>query len=106
MADTNFGLSGESEQLHCKKRKAVVEDDRDLNGNFKEPLSKRKNYGSLKQKGTKEKYENYKTFGLPSNKRASQTLKALVYNRVSFAKTTRQPTHAQKSSGRPIKSQK
>jgi hypothetical protein len=35
LAGTNSGLLKECEQLHCRKRKAMVEDDRDLNGNFK-----------------------------------------------------------------------
>ncbi len=35
LAGTNFGLLKECEQLHCRKRKAMVEDDRDLNSNFK-----------------------------------------------------------------------
>jgi len=35
LANTNFGLLKESEQLHYMKRKAMVEDDKDLNGNFK-----------------------------------------------------------------------
>jgi hypothetical protein len=35
LVNTNFGLLKKSEQLHCKKRKAMVEDDRNLNGNFK-----------------------------------------------------------------------
>jgi len=34
LVNTNFGLLKESEQLHYKKKKAMVEDDRDLNGNF------------------------------------------------------------------------
>jgi len=33
--DTNFGLLRKREQLHCRKRKVMVEDDRNLNGNFK-----------------------------------------------------------------------
>ncbi len=35
LANTNFGLWKESEQLHYKKRNAMVEDNRDFNGNFK-----------------------------------------------------------------------
>jgi hypothetical protein len=35
LVDINFGLLKESEQLHYRKRKAMVEDDRYLNGNFK-----------------------------------------------------------------------
>jgi hypothetical protein len=35
LANSNFGLLKESEKLHCKKKKVMVEDDRDLNGNFK-----------------------------------------------------------------------
>jgi hypothetical protein len=35
LADTNFGLLKESEQLHYKKIKAMIKDDKDLNGNFK-----------------------------------------------------------------------
>ncbi len=35
LASTNYGLLKECEQLHCRKKKAMVEDDRDLNGNFK-----------------------------------------------------------------------
>jgi hypothetical protein len=35
LVDTNFGLLRESEQLHCRKKKAMVEDDKNLNGNFK-----------------------------------------------------------------------
>jgi hypothetical protein len=35
LANINYGLLKESEQLHCRKRKAMVEDDRNLNGNFK-----------------------------------------------------------------------
>jgi hypothetical protein len=35
LINTNFGLLKESEQLHYKKKKAMVEDDKDLNGNFK-----------------------------------------------------------------------
>jgi hypothetical protein len=65
----------------------------------KQPLSKRKNSSTLKQKGSKEKYENYKTFGLPSNKRVGWALKILVQDRISSTKITRQATHAQKSNG-------
>jgi hypothetical protein len=35
LVDTNFGLLRESEQLHCRKKKTMVEDDKNLNGNFK-----------------------------------------------------------------------
>ncbi len=35
LVDINSGLLKESEQLHYRKRKAMVEDDRYLNGNFK-----------------------------------------------------------------------
>jgi hypothetical protein len=35
LVNTNFGLLKKSEQLHYKKRKAMVEDDKNLNGNFK-----------------------------------------------------------------------
>jgi hypothetical protein len=55
----------------------MVEDDRDLNGNFKWPLSKRKNSSTLEHKDSKEKYDNYKTYGLPSNKKTSQAPKIL-----------------------------
>jgi hypothetical protein len=34
LVDTNYGLLRESE-FHYRKRKAMVEDDRNLNGNFK-----------------------------------------------------------------------
>jgi hypothetical protein len=44
LADTNYGLLKECEQLHCKKRKAMVEDDRDLNGNFKIASFKEKKF--------------------------------------------------------------
>jgi len=50
-------------------------------------------------KGSKEKYENYKTYGLSSNKRVGQTPKVLVQDKISYAKRIGQPTHAQKSSG-------
>jgi hypothetical protein len=50
-------------------------------------------------KGSKEKYENYKTSGLPNNKRACQTPKVLVQDKISFVKKTGQATHAQKNSG-------
>ncbi len=99
LVNTNFGLLKKSEQLHCKKRKAMVEDDRNLNGNFKQPPSKRKKINTLEQKGSKEKYENYKTFGSPNNKRAGQAPKVLVHDRISSAKIIGQATHAQKSSG-------
>jgi hypothetical protein len=78
LEDTNFGLLKESEQLHYRKRKAIFEDDRDLNGNFKYPPSKRKNSSTLEQKNSKEKYENYKPSRSPSNKRASRAPKVLV----------------------------
>jgi hypothetical protein len=48
LASINSRLLKNYEQLHCKKRKAMVEDDRDLNGNIKYPLSKRKNSSTLK----------------------------------------------------------
>jgi hypothetical protein len=48
LADTISGLLGENEQLHYRKRKVMVEDDRDLNGNFKEPPSKKNKSSSLK----------------------------------------------------------
>ncbi len=99
LANTNSGLLKECEQLHYRKRKAMIEDDRNLNGNFKQPSSKRKFVSTLRQKGSKEKHENYKTFGLPSNKRASGAPKVLVHDRISSANITRQATHAQKSSG-------
>jgi hypothetical protein len=35
LANTNSGLLKECEQLHYRKRKAMIEDDRNLNGNFK-----------------------------------------------------------------------
>ncbi len=35
LIDTNYGLLKKSEQLHDMKTKAMVENDRDLNGNFK-----------------------------------------------------------------------
>jgi len=35
LASTNSRLLKECEQLHYRKRKAMVEDDRNLNGNFK-----------------------------------------------------------------------
>ncbi len=99
LVDTNYGLLKESEQLHCRKKKAMVEDDRDLNGNFKQPPLKRKNYSTLEQKGSKEKYENYKTSRSPINKKVGQAPKVLVQDRISFANITRQAAHAQKSNG-------
>jgi len=35
LASTNSGLLKDCEQLHYRKRKAMIEDDRNLNGNFK-----------------------------------------------------------------------
>jgi hypothetical protein len=35
LANTNFGLLKENEQRPYQKKKAMVEDDKDLNGNFK-----------------------------------------------------------------------
>ncbi len=99
LANTNFGLLKECEQLHCKKRKAMVEDDRDLNDNFKQLPSKRKNSSTVEQKGSTEKYENYKTSGTLNNERASRAPKVLVQDRISSAKKIQQATHAQKSSG-------
>ncbi len=84
----------------------MVEDDRNLNDNFKESPSKRKKSSSFEQKGSKEKYENCETSGSLKNKRASQAPKVLVQDRISSTKTTRQTIDAQKSSGQPIKSQK
>ncbi len=82
----------------------MVEDDRDLNGNFKQLPSKRKIINTLEHKGSKEKCDNYKTFGLPNNKRASQAPKVVVQDKISSTKTTRQAAHAQKSSGHSMKS--
>jgi hypothetical protein len=35
LASTNSRLLKECEQLHCRKKNSMVEDDKDLNGNFK-----------------------------------------------------------------------
>jgi len=50
-------------------------------------------------KGSKEKYENYKTSRLPSNKRAGQTPKILVQDRISSVKRIGQAAHVQKNGG-------
>jgi hypothetical protein len=102
LVDTNSGLLRENEQLHYKKRKAMVEDDRNLNGNFKSPPSKRKNSSTLEHKGSKEKYDNYNTFGSPSSKRVGRAPKVLIHDRISSTKTTKQVAHAQKNSGRLV----
>ncbi len=50
-------------------------------------------------KGSKEKYENYKTSRLPNNKRAGQTPEVLVHDRISSVKKNGQVAHPQKNSG-------
>ncbi len=84
----------------------MVEDDKDLNGNFKQPPSERILFSTLEHKGSKEKYENYKTFGSLSNKRVGRAPKVLVHDIISSTKITKQVAHAQKNSGRSVKIQK